>query len=117
MDGPKKIQLLKDLIKTAGTLWNGGTKLAGYDDQGPYHCQDCGFLRGRKEGNIFRDENGLGRCGQEVMKADPDTKKDSEGYPIVNIPKGCCEFVDNRGLVQIKGHSEYRDLYLARKEK
>jgi hypothetical protein len=90
-----KISALKELIKRVGQLWPApSTKLAGYAESGPYHCKDCIFLRGYKEGNIYRDENGKGRCGNEFMMADPETKKDKDGYAIVNIEKGCCEFVD-----------------------
>lgn len=97
MEWAKKISGLKRLIESVGHLWpTPSTKLAGYAEDGPYHCEDCIFLRGYKEGNIFRDENGRGRCGNVVMLADSETKKDKDGFAIVNIERGCCEFVDPR---------------------
>jgi len=42
----RKIYLLKKLIKEIGRLWTSGTTLAGYDEEGPYHCEDCIFLKG-----------------------------------------------------------------------
>ena len=92
---PKIIQGLQTLIGEVGSIWPKSTKLAGYAEDGPYHCEDCEYLKGLKEGNVFKDSSGKGRCIQEVMKADPDTKKDQDGLPIVNILKGCCEFVEN----------------------
>lgn len=100
MEWSTKIHFLQRLLSDVGKLWT-GTKLSGYAESGPYHCQDCEYLRGRKEGSIFRDAKGKGRCSQEVMMADSEVKKDSDGYPIVNIEKGCCEFVDNEGLVRL----------------
>ena len=90
----KKISALKTLIAKVGPLWPKSTKLAGYAEKGPYHCQNCEYLRGVKQNNIFKDEDGKGRCGQSVMMADPEVKKDDKGFPIVNIQMGCCEFVE-----------------------
>lgn len=90
----KKIGLLKKLIAEVGHLWPDSTKLAGYAEKGPYHCQNCEYLRGRTEGEIFRDPDNMGRCSQAVMMADPEVKKDDKGFPIVNIEFGCCEFVE-----------------------
>ena len=89
------ISRLKKLIRDVGPLWPDSTKLSGYSENGPYHCEDCTFLRGRKDGEdkIFHDENGMGRCNHPVVIADDEVKKDEKGIPIVNIEKGCCEFV------------------------
>lgn len=92
----KKIGALKRLITAVGPLWPRSTKLAGYAEEGPYHCEDCKYLKGKKEGNVFKDENGKGRCNHPVMIADPEVKKDSKLLPIVNIEYGCCEFVDQK---------------------
>lgn len=70
------------------------TRLAGYAEDGPYHCEDCVYLKGKTTGFIFRDVKGKGRCNQAVMLADPQTKKDKDGLAIVNIERGCCEFVE-----------------------
>ena len=79
----KKIGLLKKLLSTVGHLWNGGTRLAGFENKGPYSCSRCEYL---KDGN---------RCTQPVMIADPEVKKDSKGLPIIDFPKTqCCEFVE-----------------------
>lgn len=108
----KVIAGLKKLVEDIGAFWPGGsTPVAGYAEDGPYHCEDCRFLRGKLEGKIFVDANGKGRCPHPVMLADPKVKKDADGKAIVNIQKGCCEFVDQiphkkgepEGLVQIAG--------------
>lgn len=77
-----------------------GTKLAEYAETGPYHCEDCHFLKGRNKGedNIFRDEDGRGRCDEKHMLKDKQVKHDDKGLAIVNIEKGCCRFVNNKGL-------------------
>jgi hypothetical protein len=103
----KKISGLKKLIRSVGPLYPDSTELAGYAEGGPYHCEDCIFLKGREqgEGKIFRDIDGSGRCDQSVMIADPQVKKDSQGRPIVNIEMGCCAFVSppkKSKLVQIE---------------
>ena len=95
MNWPEKINGLRRLIEQVGSLWPApSTKLAGYAEDGPYRCENCVYLRGKTAGVIYRDVRGRGRCGQEVMKADPQVKKDSDGFAIVNIEKGCCEFVE-----------------------
>lgn len=91
----KKIAGLKRLIAQVGPLWpSPSTELSGYAEDGPYHCEDCVYLKGKKDDNIFRDENGKGRCGHPVVIKDPDVKKDKSLLPIINIEKGCCEFVE-----------------------
>lgn len=90
----KIISRLKKLIADVGPVWPDSTELAGYAEKGPYNCHICEYLKGAKQGNIFRDENGKGRCSQSVMISDPDVMKDKNGLPIVNIEFGCCEFVD-----------------------
>jgi len=88
----KIIGKLKKFVADVGTIWD-GTPLSGYAESGPYHCQDCHYLKGiHKE--IFKDSEGFGRCDMPVVIADPKVKKDDQGRPIVNIPKGCCAFVD-----------------------
>lgn len=99
----KKISALKTLIEKVGPLWPKSTKLAGYGELGPYHCGDCEYLIGLKEHKVFIDIEGRGRCKQAVMIADSETKKDEKGRPIVNIERGCCEYVEPLDeLVQIK---------------
>lgn len=89
----KKIFGLKKLISLVGPLWPKSTRLSGYAENGPYHCEDCSFLRRGADGKIFKDSKG-GRCHHPVVIADPEVKKDESGIPIVNIQHGCCEFVD-----------------------
>lgn len=96
----KKISGLKTLIEKVGPLWPKSTKLAGYAESGPYHCANCEYLKGLKDGEVFKDKDGKGRCNQSVMIADPEVRKDELGRPIVDIDKGCCEFVEP--LVQIE---------------
>jgi hypothetical protein len=92
----KIIGQLKRLIREFGSWYpEGSTPLAGYGEDGPYHCEDCSFLKGMKAGNIFRDEQGKGRCNHPVMIADPKTKKD-KGLTIVDIEHGCCAHNDQR---------------------
>ncbi|HZS43344.1 MAG TPA: hypothetical protein VFA52_03975 [Candidatus Paceibacterota bacterium] len=90
----KKISALKRLISEVGPLWPKSTRLSGYAESGPYHCEDCVYLKGKKEGEIFVDKEGQGRCMHPVVIADRETKKDKNFLPIVNIQKGCCEFVE-----------------------
>lgn len=90
----KKIGLLKKLLEKTGPLWPDSTKLAGYAENGPYHCGDCEYLKGLKIGKVFEDEEGHGRCNHPVMISDEQVEKDSKGLPIVNIQVGCCEFVE-----------------------
>jgi hypothetical protein len=93
----KKIGALKRLLAAVGPLWPRSTKLAGYAEEGPYHCEDCVYLKGKKQGNVFKDDDGKGRCIHPMMIADLEVRKDSKLLPIVNIEKGCCEFVDQKG--------------------
>jgi hypothetical protein len=90
----KVISRLKKLIDEVGPLWPESTDLAGYGEQGPYHCGDCVFLRGMKSGDVFKDDQGKGRCSHPVMIADIKVLKDNKGIPIVDIKHGCCEFVE-----------------------
>jgi len=91
----KKIAGLRRLLAEVGPLWPApSTKLAGYAEDGPYHCSNCEYLKRDKEGNPVVDEQGKGRCNQSVMIADPQVKKDKNLIPIVDIQHGCCEFVD-----------------------
>lgn len=95
MSWEDKIKALRRMLNQVDSMWpTPSTKLAGYAEDGPYHCEDCKYLKGKKEGKIFRDSNGKGRCNQPVMMADSEVTKDSQHLAIVNIEKGCCEFVD-----------------------
>lgn len=85
----KKIGALKRLIRDIGPLWPKSTKLAGYGESGPYHCEDCVYLKSN-----FTDEDGNGRCNHPMVIADSEVKHDSKGLGIVNIERGCCEFVE-----------------------
>ncbi len=90
----KIIGRLKRLINEVGGLWQ-GTSLSGYEEHGPYHCEDCSFLKGQKAGEIFRDVDGKGRCNHPAVIADPKVEKDQKtGLGIVHIERGCCAFVD-----------------------
>jgi hypothetical protein len=95
---------LKRLIDAVGELWPKSTKLAGYGTDGPYFCGMCEYLKGIEKDNVFKDGDGLGRCRHPMMIRDSEVKKDSQGRPIVNIEKGCCEFVEKyeKKLVQIE---------------
>ena len=84
------IGAIKRFVNRFGAIYpEPSTKLAGYAEDGPYHCKDCKYL---KKG--FVDENGKGRCNQPVMIADSEVKHDDKGLAIVNIQVGCCAFVD-----------------------
>lgn len=102
-----KLQIFVDGA-TQPIKWT-GTKLSGYAASGPYHCKDCKWLRGRTQGQVFRDPVGRGRCNHPVMMADPQVEHEeppqsvagTEGEidkpqpAIVDIQFGCCEFVNN----------------------
>lgn len=78
---------------------------AEYAETGPYHCEDCKYLKGRAAGHIVRYADGTGRCNQEVMVKSPEYAHDDSrlgGLAIVNIERGCCRFVDNIGLPETK---------------
>lgn len=90
----KKIAALKRLLSEVGTLWPKSTKLSGYAEQGPYNCGICEYAKGMKAGNIFRDEDGKGRCLHSVVIADKEVSKDKNLLPIINLERGCCEFVE-----------------------
>lgn len=92
-DWRKIISALRKLLAEVGELWPDSTKLSGYAEKGPYRCGDCEYLKGRVEGNVFRDEDGKGRCNQKVVLADREVLKAQDGLAIVNIERGCCEFV------------------------
>ena len=79
-----------------GKYWT-GTRLSGYAEDGPYHCEDCRHLEGRLTNKVVRDSRGRGYCQHSIVIADPQVAKDSHG-PLVNIEKGCCEFVDTKGI-------------------
>ena len=90
----KTIGKLKRFLNDVGQIWT-GTSLSGYQENGPYHCSDCSFLK-KKDGEKFKDEDGKGRCIHPVVIADSKVNKDSKGLGIVNIERGCCEFVDQK---------------------
>lgn len=91
----RKIEALKRLLSEVGSLWPApSTRLAGYAEDGPYHCEDCIYLKRDEKGNPVRAAGGRGLCSQEVMRADQQVQHDSNGNALVNIERGCCEFVD-----------------------
>lgn len=67
-----------------------GTPIAGYSEEGPFHCDDCIFI-------VKRSEDGRGLCKETHMKADPKVKKNKKGLAIVKLQTGCCEYVDPGG--------------------
>lgn len=89
----KQLSVWKEFVKKIGKLWS-GSAFSGYGEDGPYHCGDCEYLVGRKRNDIYRDSNGKGRCLHTIVQLDPKLKKDQKGLAIVNIERGCCEFVD-----------------------
>lgn len=90
----KKIAALKRLISSVGPLWPKSTKLSGYGTSGPYFCGMCEYAKRDKDGQLFKDEQGRGRCNQSVVIADSDVPKDDKLLPIINLEVGCCEFVE-----------------------
>lgn len=95
MTWPEKIEALKRLMATTGRLWT-GTRLSGYSEEGPYSCGNCRYLldAGRPAFSPGRGAPTFARCEHPAVKADPATKKDAGGWPIVNAARGCCEFVE-----------------------
>lgn len=89
----KIINKLKKFLSEVGPIWEGST-LSGYQEKGPYYCGMCEYAKGMKQGEVFKDADGKGRCLQSVVIADPKVKKDDKGLPIINLQIGCCEFVE-----------------------
>jgi hypothetical protein len=92
----KIISRLKKIDDEVGPIYpEGSTPIAGYAAGGPYHCEDCSFLKGQKAGDIFKAEDGSGRCNHPAMISDPKTKKD-KNLTVVDIEHGCCAFNDQQ---------------------
>lgn len=91
----KIIKGLQQLVERLGPIWPSSTRLSGYAEDGPYHCEDCPWLRGRTTGRVFKDSSNKGRCHHPVVLADKQVRKDVEGFAVVNIEHGCCEFVEH----------------------
>lgn len=103
---PIKIEALKNLIDKVGSLWPlPSSKLSGYAEDGPYHCEDCIYLK-RENGKPV-GQGGYGSCNQPVMMADKEVRHNADGTAIVNIQKGCCEFVDPPKDNGMKKHHKY----------
>lgn len=60
-----------------------GTKLAGYEEHGPYHCEDC-----------LHQDGGL--CSHPAIMADPELedRRNEDGFVQINLERGCCEYVN-----------------------
>lgn len=63
-----------------------GTALTGYQEHGPYHCEDCIHLRKRVI------------CTHPLVIMDPELKAHGhrlrDGGIEVNPERGCCEYVN-----------------------
>lgn len=66
-----------------------GTPIAGYSEEGPFHCEDCIYMS--------RPQNGRGLCKEKHVLADMKkgkVKKDEKsGLASINLEHGCCEYV------------------------
>jgi len=68
-----------------------GTSLSGYEEKGPYHCEDCIHRIGGLESD-------LPFCIHPIVLIDPKLKKKRIKYQgqnavEVNMERGCCKFV------------------------
>lgn len=78
---------VKDILGGAGS-GGIGTKIAEYSERGPFHCEDCIYLKTPGPDK----EHGL--CKEKHMLKDPEVKTDKKsGLKIVNIELGCCRYV------------------------
>ncbi len=62
-----------------------GTMIAGYEEKGPYHCEDCVH----RIGDL---------CKHPAVAADPELKKklvrhNDQMLVRIDLEKGCCKFV------------------------
>jgi hypothetical protein len=59
-----------------------GTPASGYEEHGPYHCEDC----------IHQQ---IAICYHPAVMIDPkvQSKKQDDGGIKVNLERGCCKFV------------------------
>jgi hypothetical protein len=73
---PKKVIYAGDNAST-------GTKLAGYEEHGPYHCEDC-----------MHQTDGL--CEHPAVTSDPElaSRRNDDGLVEINLEHGCCEYVN-----------------------
>jgi hypothetical protein len=91
----KIIGKLKRFLNEVGPLWPDSTKLSGLGKNGPYHCENCEYLKGVEVGKMFKDEKGRARCNHSVVIADSEVEHDEKGLAIIDNPKTwCCEFVE-----------------------
>jgi hypothetical protein len=60
-----------------------GTKVGGYEEHGPYHCEDC----------IHQTD---GFCEHPAIMSDPELKgrRNQDGLVKINLEHGCCEYVN-----------------------
>lgn len=59
-----------------------GTKQAGYEENGPYHCGDCIHVRGSI-------------CIHPEVVSDPALKSQRKGQGVeVDRERGCCKYVN-----------------------
>lgn len=100
-------------VTQIGQLWT-GSRISGYAEGGPYHCMDCKWAKGRTTGLPFRDANGKGRCGHPIIQLDPKVKIDTQGRKIINLERGCCELVDDSGIVEIVENPLLRETHEGR---
>lgn len=92
----------KDLLSRPSSKGQ-GIGAAEYAEQGPYHCEDCVFLKRRD----FPKE-GKGLCNQKVMLTVAKVPTDKKsGLKIVNMEHGCCRYVKYpAGYVEEKEEEE-----------
>lgn len=77
----------KEILGNSGR--GAGTKVAEYSEQGPFHCEDCVFLKTR---GVPDEEHGL--CREKHVLKDPQVKTDPKTrLKIVNLEIGCCRYV------------------------
>lgn len=65
-----------------------GTAIAGYEEKGPYHCEDC----------VHRMAKDSDLCVHPAVLADPQMKKrlvnqNNKMGVRINLEHGCCKYV------------------------
>ena len=61
-----------------------GTKLSGYAEDGPFHCEDC----------VHKPKPDVAICTHPIVVADPEmAKRRVPGGVRINLTTGCCRYV------------------------
>lgn len=81
--------------KLTGNKKEQGTPVSGYEEKGPYHCEDCIHRIGGAKSD-------LPFCIHPVVLSDPKMKKwrtqyEGQNAVKINMERGCCAYVNQEG--------------------